>query len=255
MIDGLVSIITPCYNGEKFIRETIESVIGQTYENWEMIIVDDGSKDKSEIIITEYSLHEPRIKYVRQENSGSASARNNGINKAEGRYLALLDADDVWHKDFLEKQISFLKSKNATLVCCAYNRIDENSNIILKPTTPKEIITIKDMRKRNHIGCLTGLYDMSKYGKVYLHEELKSIRDDYAFWYDVISLSGCAYGNAEILVDYRVIKSSITGQKRSLIIKQYLFYRSYLKESPIEAIINTIRWGGTGLRAFGYRAL
>ena len=118
MKDGLVSVITPCYNGAKYLSETIESVINQTYENWEMIIVDDGSKDDSAEIAAGYSQKDPRIKLICQSNAGSAAARNNGISHAEGRYIALLDADDLWHPDFLEKQLSFIKQKKAVCVYC-----------------------------------------------------------------------------------------------------------------------------------------
>lgn len=104
MKPGLVSIITPCYNGAKYIGETIDSVISQTYPDWEMIIVDDGSKDNSAQIVREYAEKDSRITLVQQENAGSAAARNNGIRRAEGQYIALLDADDLWHPDFLEKQ-------------------------------------------------------------------------------------------------------------------------------------------------------
>lgn len=104
MKDGLVSIITPCYNGEKYIRETMESVIAQTYQQWEMVVVDDGSTDSSASIVSEYEKCDSRIKLVKQNNAGSAAARNNGIRLAEGQYIALLDADDLWHNDFLEKQ-------------------------------------------------------------------------------------------------------------------------------------------------------
>ena len=229
MDKGLVSIITPCYNGAKYVAETIESVINQTYEKWEMIIVDDGSKDKSAEIIKTYVNKDSRIKYIYQNNTGSAAARNNGIRRAQGQYIALLDADDVWHKDFLEKQIAFIKKNNAVCVYCSYSKIDDNSRSILRPTISKGIITTKDMKVMNQIGCLTGLYDSSKYGKIYLKESLKSIRE---------------------LADYRVLSNSTTGNKRKLIKKQYKFYREYLKENPFEAFINVIRWGMAGLRKF-----
>ena len=250
MDKGLVSIITPCYNGAKYVAETIESVINQTYKKWEMIIVDDGSKDKSAEIIKTYVNKDSRIKYIYQNNTGSAAARNNGIRRAQGQYIALLDADDVWHKDFLEKQIAFIKKNNAVCVYCSYSKIDDNSRSILRPTISKGIITTKDMKVMNQIGCLTGLYDSSKYGKVYLKESLKSIRDDYAYWYDIVALEDKAYGNKEILADYRVLSNSTTGNKRKLIKKQYKFYREYLKENPFEAFINVIRWGMAGLRKF-----
>lgn len=247
----LVSVITPCYNGAKYIGETIESVLSQTYKDWEMIIVDDGSSDNSADIIAEYAEKDSRIKYVRQKNSGSAAARNTGIKTAEGQYIALLDADDLWDRDFLSEQIAFMNEKKSSLVCCAYRKIDERSGEILRPTYPKKIITARDMKVMNRIGCLTGLYDCSKYGKVYLHEELKSLRDDYAYFSDIISLCGKAYGNQKVLCSYRVSSSSLTGNKKKLIGKQYRFYREYLKESPAEAAVNTLRWGLSGIFKYG----
>lgn len=250
MIKDLVSIITPCYNGAKYIAETIDSVISQTYSDWEMIIVDDGSKDNSADIAKDYEQKDSRIHYIFQENAGSAAARNNGIRKADGQYIALLDADDLWNPDFLEKQITCLKENNVVCVSCSYRRIDENSNEILRPTKVKKIITVKDMQRRNHIGCLTGLYNAEKHGKIYLHEELKSLRDDYAYWYDIVALEGKACGNPEILASYRVLSGSTTGNKKSLIKKQYQFYRNYLKQSPLKSAVNTAIWGAQGLLHF-----
>ena len=176
MKEGLVSIITPCYNGGKYISQTIESVIAQTYTNWEMIIVDDGSEDNSAEIIKSFNV--PQVKYVYQNNAGSAAARNNGIRRANGQYIALLDSDDIWLPNFLECQINYMKEKKAICVACSYGYIDCDSRDILKPTKVKSVITVKDMRVKNQIGCLTGLYDCSKYGKILLKEELdKQIKD------------------------------------------------------------------------------
>ncbi len=250
MKKGLVSIITPCYNGAKYISETIDSVLKQTYSDWEMIIIDDGSKDDSAAIVREYEKKDGRIRLIQQKNAGSAAARNNGIRQAEGQYIALLDADDIWLPEFLEKQIAFMKKNNAVCVSCAYDHIDSNSNDILHTTRVKKVITVKDMRVMNRIGCLTGLYDCSRHGKIYLREELKSLRDDYAYWYDIVALEGKAYGNQEVLAKYRVLDNSTTGNKKKLIAKQYKFYRKYLKENPAAALINVLRWGVAGIRKF-----
>ena len=250
MENNLVSIITPCYNGEKYIAETIDSVLQQTYPNFEMIIVDDGSNDNSVELVHRYQQKDKRIKLITQENAGSASARNKGIRHAEGRYIALLDADDIWLPTFLEKQIDFMRKNHAVCVFSSYDRIDEQSQQIGHTTKAKSYITVKDMRVMNQIGCLTGLYDTSKYGKKYLKEELNSIRDDYAYWYDVVALENAAYGNQEILAKYRVMKGSTTGNKKKLIGKQYKFYREYLNEKPVVAIINLFRWGIAGICKF-----
>lgn len=250
MIRDLVSIITPCYNGAAYISETIESVLSQTYSYWEMLIVDDGSKDDSAFIVKSYGEKDNRIRLIQQANAGSAAARNHGIRQAKGQYIALLDADDVWHPDFLEQQIKFMKRKNAICVCCSYGMINAESKPILRPIIAKSLITRSDMKVRNYIGCLSGLYDCTKYGKIYLKESLKSIRDDYAYWYDIVALEGKAFGNPQILADYRVLSNSTTGNKKKLIKKQYQFYRNYLKENSIIAGINVIRWGMAGIKNF-----
>ena len=250
MQENLVSIITPCYNGSKYIGETIKSVLAQTYKEWEMIIVDDGSKDNSVEILEEFAQKDNRIKLIKQPNGGSANARNNGIRNAEGRYIALLDADDLWDNNFLEEQLKFMKEKNVVLVYGSYRRIDENSNEILRPLIAREKSTLKDMQRMCYIGCLTGLYDSKKFGKVYLKEELKSIRDDYAYWLDIMQFEKVAYGNQKVLASYRVLVNSVTGKKAKLIKAQYNFYRNYLKLGFFRSVYNTIYWGCSGLFKF-----
>lgn len=245
-----VSIITPCYNASRYISQTIDSVLTQTFTDWEMIIVDDGSKDDSSDIVEKYVKKDSRIRLIQQPNGGSANARNHGIREATGRYIALLDADDLWLPQFLEKQIEFMKEKKAICVYSSYKRIDENSNEILKPLICRPFVNYKKMQITNFIGCLTGLYDSSKYGKKYLDEKLKSIRDDYAYWLEIIKLENAAYGNPEVLACYRVIKSSTTGNKLKLVKKQFWFYRNYLKLSFARSLCNLLFWGLRGLFIF-----
>ncbi len=250
MTENLVSIITPCYNGSKYIGETIDSVLAQTYSEWEMIIVDDGSKDNSAEIVQGYIEKDSRIKLIQQANAGSAAARNNGIRQANGQYIALLDADDLWDANFLEEQIRFMKEKDTVCVYCSYRCINESSAEILNPVMCKPMITDKDMMVTNYIGCLSGLYDTKKYGKIYLREELKSIRDDYAYWVDIVKLENKAYGNQKILASYRVLANSTTGNKKKMIKKQYQFYRKHLKLGVVRSSINLVRWGLMGLKKY-----
>ncbi len=106
------------------------------------------------------------------------------------------------------------------------------------------------MRVMNYIGCLTGLYDCSKYGKKYLDESLRSIRDDYAYWYKIVALENVAYGNEKVLAKYRVLKNSTTGNKRKLIMKQFHFYRKYLNKGIFLSCLDIIRWGIAGISKF-----
>lgn len=244
---GLVSIVMPCYNGAQFIEETIDSVLSQSYDNWELIVVDDGSKDESVAIVSKYAQADGRVKQISQENGGSAVARNHGIRLAQGQYISLLDADDLWMPNFLEHQIALMKEKNAICVYSSYARIDEQSQPTLQPVIAKEMITSKDMEAVDQIGCLTGLYDRSKYGKIYLHEELKSLLDDYAYWIDVVKLENRAHGNQEVLAKYRLRTNSLTSNKKALIKKHYHFYRDYRGNGVLQSAMNVLKWGFQGI--------
>jgi len=217
MEKGLVSIITPIYNGQRFIGQTIDSVLSQSYSNWEMIVVNDGSKDNSAAVVNEYVSKDSRIQLVNQANGGSASARNNGIRRAKGQYIALLDADDTWNPDFLEKQLKLMRDKNASLVYSSHTRIDEDSKEILKPFIVPEQVNYNDLLKTCSISCLTGLYDTEKFGKVYLREDMKSVRDDYVYWLEIIKNVKTAYGNKEVLANYRILSSSASRKKKKVI--------------------------------------
>ena len=245
-----VSIILPFFNSERYIEETIDSVRMQTREDWELIAVDDGSTDASIEIIQRYCRMDQRIRLIRQAHSGSSAARNRGIEEAEGRYIALLDADDLWLPEFLERQIAFLKEKNAICVCSAYGLIDADSKDIRRPVGAKPVITLEDMMVTNYVGCMTGIYDSSKYGKVYLDPYLNCLRDDYAYWLKICRMEGTIYGNQEVLAKHRVYGQSTTGNKLRLVKVQYRFYRDYLKFGIGRSILNTAIWGLWGIRKY-----
>lgn len=246
----LVSIITPMYNGEKFVAKTIKSVLNQNYKNWEMIIIDDGSKDNSPTIVEEYSKKDKRIQLVRQKNAGSGAARNNGIRRAKGQYICLLDADDTWESNFLEEQIKLIKEKNATLVFSSHNRIDENDNICLKAFIVPEKIDYKSLLKTCSISCLTAMYDVSKFGKFYLREDFKSLRDDYILWLEIIKKCKVAYGNKKILANYRVMQSSTSGNKKKVIKPQFLVYRKVEKLGLLTSCYYLMWWAYYGMKKY-----
>ena len=126
-MNALVSIITPSYNSAKFIAETIQSVQNQTYKNWEMIIVDDGSSDETESVVLSIIQNDNRIQFYKlTQNSGPAVARNTGIEKAKGNYIAFLDSDDLWKPQKLEKQLLFMEEENLPMTFSFYEQIDEN---------------------------------------------------------------------------------------------------------------------------------
>lgn len=246
MENNLVSIITPIYNGERFVAQTIESVLAQTYTDWEMIIINDGSKDNSEKIVRQYTEQDSRIKLYSQPNGGSAAARNNGIRRAKGRYIALLDADDLWEPDFLESQLALMRKHEALLVYSSYKRINEDGEECLSPFIVPERITYKDMLKTCTIACMTAIYDTSKYGKVYLHEEFRSLRDDYIYWLEIIKQTGEAWGNTRILASYRIFGQSVSRDKKKVIKPQFKVYYEVEKLGLIRSVYYLMCWAFHG---------
>lgn len=250
MKNGVVSIITPVYNAEKFVSQTINSVLTQTYRNWEMIIVDDGSKDKSAEVIQVFVDMDPRIKLVSQPNGGSAAARNNGIERANGQYIALLDADDLWDNNFLESQLKLMKEKNALLVYSSHRRIDEHSKECLPPFIAPTRSTYNSLLKTCSISCLTAIYDMSVYGKMYLRVELKSLRDDFAYWLEILKKVKVAYGNPEVIASYRVLSNSTTGKKKKVVKPQFLVYYKVEKLGLVKSLYYLCHWAFNGYKKY-----
>ena len=241
-----VSIITPLYNAERFLALTIDSVLAQTYPDWEMIIINDGSTDSSLLIAESYAKKDSRIQVFSQKNAGSAAARNNGIRRATGRYIALLDSDDLWEPLFLESQLRLMKEKQTALVYGAHRRIDADGNEVLKPFFPPESITYKDLLRSCYITCLTALYDTKPFGKVYLREEFRSLRDDHVLWLEIMRKVDRAWGNQQIVGSYRILGSSVSRNKRKVIRPQYLVYRKAEHLGVIPSLYYLTCWAVNG---------
>lgn len=232
--EKLVSIITPSYNSSKYISQTIASVLSQTYQNWEMIIVDDASPDNSNHIIEEYCKKDNRIKLIKLEtNSGPAVARNLAIQEAKGRYIAFLDADDLWLPQKLEKQVAFMQEKDCALSYTAYETMDAKGNKLEKIIVPPLHLRYSDMLKSNYIGCLTAMYDTHKLGKVYM--PLLKKRQDYGLWLKILKQTDYAYGIAEPLARYRIRLESVSRDKVNLIKYNYLLFRKHEGFSVIKS--------------------
>lgn len=247
MKDNLVSIITPLYNGEQYVAQTIESVLKQTYQEWEMIVINDGSTDGGLAVVEAYAAKDPRIQVFSQSNKGSAAARNNAIRRAEGRYIALLDADDLWEPWFLEQQLKLMCEKNCQLVYGAHKRINGNNEEVLQPFIPPKKVTYKDMLRTCSITCLTGLYDIVPFGKIYLHEEFHSLRDDYIYWLEILRNCGVAYGNQGVIGSYRMLENGLTHNKRKMIKPQYMVYRQVEKLGILKSCYYLCCWAFNGL--------
>ena len=241
MKEGLVSIITPTYNCGNFIAETIETVLAQTYQNWEMIIVDDVSMDNTEAIVSEYVAKDNRIKYKKLKvNSGAAVARTTAMNLADGQYMAFLDSDDLWTNDKLERQLAFMKKHDYAFSCTAYEQIDEIGNSLNK--------VIKTIKKTDYnrllldcpVGNSTVMYDVSKMGKFEVPNIRK--RNDDALWLQMLKKEKYIWGMPDVLMKYRIRTNSISSNKFKVIKYHWILYREIEKLSVLRSLFHIGYW-------------
>lgn len=225
-----VSIITPLYNSESFIAETIQSVIAQTYNNWEMLIVDDCSTDNSKSIIEDFSKHDDRIKYFKTSSpSGSPTIpRNIGIEMASGRFIAFLDSDDLWNSDKLQLQIPLFNDEKVGIVFSDYEKINEEGQSDKRFIIAPNEVSYKDLLKGNVIACLTVIFDSEKLSKLYF---TKQGHEDYVFWLSILKKGYIAKNVGHVLAKYRVRKSSVSSNKFKVIKWYYEIYRKNEKLS------------------------
>jgi len=243
----LVSIITPSYNSEKYISETIASVLAQTYKNWEMIIVDDVSTDDSLQIIEQYVQKDSRIKLIRSKgNVGPSGARNRAIKEANGNYIAFLDSDDVWFPEKLEKQINFLTENSLVVTYSAYETMDKNSKYI-NTRNIQTTITYNDMLKSNQIGNLTGIYDIDYFGKVYMKEYG---HEDYILWLEILKQIKSTRGITEPLAKYRILSTSISSNKLKVLKWQWKIYRDIEHLSVMKSLYYFMHYIYFGLKKY-----
>lgn len=237
---ALVSIIMPNYNGAQFLEETITSVLTQTYKNWELLLVDDCSFDDSVKLIDSLTSEDRRVKLIKlTENSGPAIARNHAIKEAKGRYIAFLDSDDLWHKDKLTKQISFMEEQGAALSYTSYYRIKETSGKIIYQFHVPEKVDYSELLKQNIIGCLTAIYDTKKIGKVYMPNIDK--RQDFGLWLNILKKIHYAYGMTEPLASYRVRSTSVSSNKILASKYNWKLYRE-VEKLPLYKAIYYFGW-------------
>ncbi len=208
----LVSIITPSYNSVNFIEETINSVIAQTYENWEMIIVDDCSKDNSVELIQEYVNKDSRIKLIQNKvNKGAAETRNEALKVAKGRFFAFLDSDDLWLSNKLEEQIAFMKKGNYPISFTKYGLVDEEGQHLDKFVRVVPFIDYTGYMKNTIIGMSTSMID-TDIVEPFQFVNIRTRQDTY-LWITLLKRGHKAYGIDKVLANYRVREDSISANK------------------------------------------
>lgn len=238
----LVSIIMPSYNTGNYIADSIKSVQSQTYENWELIIVDDCSTDNTDEIVAKFN--DRRIRYLKNEkNSGAALSRNRALREAKGRWIAFLDSDDLWVNEKLERQIKFMKENQYAFTYTDY-MIQLNGEWIPYVYTGPDIVDKKKMYDYCYFSTITVMYDSEQIGIVQI-EDLKK-NNDYAMWLKVIEKADC-YRLPECLSYYIKHDGSISsGNKFKLIKWHYILFKKGMKKNTCSALLYTIRnvfWG------------
>ena len=231
----IVSIITPAYNCEKYIGATIESVLSQTFQKWEMIIVDDCSTDHTSDVVMSYCQNDTRVIYKKiEQNSGAAVARNLAMDLAKGQYIAFLDSDDLWLPDKLTIQLEFMRTHNYKFTCTDYEQVDETGTPIGK--------TIHCRQSADYtIGNSTVMYNVSEMGKFTVPNIRK--RNDDALWLTMLKSEPYIFGLNKILTRYRVRRGSISANKFQLIKYHWILYRKIEKLGVFRSLFYIIHWG------------
>lgn len=244
-MSDLVSIIMPSFNTGRFIKESIESVLIQTYINWELIIVDDCSTDNTDEVVKDF-LSDDRIHYFKNEkNSGAAVSRNKALREAKGKWIAFLDSDDLWSPNKLENQISFMKKNGYHFSYTNYSEIDEDSKPIGKMITGPKKITRIGMYSYCWMGCLTVMYDTEVIGLVQIEDIKKN--NDYAMWLNICANANCHLLN-EDLGKYRKRTGSISNHNiKTLICWHYRLWHEAMHKN----LIISLFWTGMNM-LFGF---
>lgn len=241
---GLVSIIMPNYNSRKYLEATVESVVAQTYGNWELIIVDDCSTDGSLDLLTRFNDERIRI-FKNETNSGAACSRNRAIDEAKGEWIAFLDSDDLWERDKLSHHISFMVNNNAVFSCTDYSVIDSADKQVAEFRPDKEEYDYKMLLRHCYIGCSTVIYNCDALGKVYMPTEAEK-REDYACWLGILKSGVAAIHYHESLTRYRLRDGSVSSKKLDLVKYQWNVYRNVERLSLFESAAYMCYWAVLG---------
>lgn len=228
-MNELISIVVPVYQVERFIRETIEAVQKQVYQNWELILVDDCSKDRSCAVIEEMAASDSRIRLIHQEtNQGAAKARNTGVQNATGRYLCFLDSDDLWEPDKLSRELAFLQEKQAGFVFTGYEFADEYGKGLGKIVRVPEEISYSEALKNTTIFTSTVMIDRTRIkDEDIFMPDIAS--EDTATWWHLLKVYGKAYGLDRNLVKYRRSANTLSSNKIEAIRRIWRLYRKQEK--------------------------
>lgn len=242
--EEIISVIVPVYNVDHFIVDTMESVRRQTYPYWELLLIDDGSSDGSARVIEEYAERtgDRRIRLVRQpSNQGAARARNRGLAEARGRYIAFLDADDLWMPEKLEHELAFLKEKSAAFVFTGYEFADEQGRGTGKVVRVPQLLNYRQALKNTTIFTTTVMFDTERIPKEQLEMPVMK-SEDTALWWRILRNGYLAYGLDENLAKYRRAGRSLSSNKIEAVRRIWNLYRQAENMSVVNSVWHCCFW-------------
>lgn len=248
----LVTVVTPCYNASKYLSETIDSVIAQSYKNWEMLIVDDCSSDKSVEIIRNYHQKEPRVKLLQTPNNTGSPAipRNIGIEHSAGRYIALLDADDIWYPYKLEQQVKYMEENNINISYTNGNMIDDMGNIT-RSIIKQPSVDYRGTLKRNELSCSSAIFKKEILGNLRFRNMPK---EDFVFWLHLLKDTGdTAYNVGGCHYAYRIIANSRSRNKFAIMKQHWSILRDVERLSIIDACYCFCIWAMRNVVKYYFR--
>lgn len=244
----LITVVMPNYNGHRFVEQAIDSVLSQTYQNYELLIVDDCSKDDSLQMIRHKAQSDSRIRVIAlTQNAGVANARNVGIREAKGQYIALLDNDDLWTEDKLERQLA-IAEKGADIVYCSYDFIDEQNKSVKKPFIVPRQTSFDKMLASNVISCSTSLIKTELMQAHPFNPEF--YHEDYVLWMELLRVCPAAYGDQKVLMHYRQVTGSRSNKKDNAAKERWNTYRKALKLSIPMSVWAFARYAVNGVRKY-----
>lgn len=239
----LVSIITPVYACEQYLAETIESVCGQTYPHWELLLADDCSPDGSAKIIDGYQRLDSRIRYIRlPKNGGAAAARNAALERAGGRYIAYLDADDLWMPNKLERQLAFLKETGAVFSCCDYEKIDSDGTSLQKTVRMPKEMTYEQYLRNTIIQTVGVIVDTEGVDRSLLVMPNVRRGQDAGTWMQILKTGIRFRGQNEVLAKYRRVPQSLSSNKLQAMKRTWYLYRNVEKLPLLKSIRCMMGW-------------
>jgi hypothetical protein len=235
-----VSVVMPTFNSSAYVCQAVDSVIGQSFTDWELLIVDDASVDGTPELVRQRYAHEPRVKLtVLQANSGAAVARNTAIAVARGRFIAFLDSDDLWHKDKLQLQLPVFEETGACMVFSAYQVVRNTDPRVVRSIPAPPLVRYGDFLTGDPVGCLTAIYDTQKTGRIFMPEI--RMRQDWGLWLRLLRDGGFAVGMQQPLATLRLHGKSLSANKFRAMYFNYMLLRSEAGLPAMHAFTGALR--------------